>query len=347
MFLIEKYTPRKLADFRYNYDVMNLLQFAATKDDIPHFIITGEEGSGKKIIARFLLEAIYGESIHNVKRNRYNINATWKSSGATTVKNVVEMDESRYHIVIDASNSNKEKHIIHEIIKQFATRGSFNSFFGNRAFKTVVIYNIERLAGHSQAALRRTMEKYASACRFLMVCNNISNIIEPLRSRCSIVTVQKPSMQIIRNRIQEIVMLEDAEITPTQIKEIMKKCDQSMSKAIWILDCLILGCSPDLPIDDCFELIFDIIFDKDDCIMMYNEIIRQQIYDILITDLSATDIINRLVDMCIEKIDDDKILKRIITVAAEAEYNSVHGRRESLHIDAVVWSIIQSVQEIV
>jgi len=152
MFLFEKYRPSSVKDFLFNKGIMEQLMHIASNEDIPHIIISGPAGGGKKTLVKFFLEALYDPDVNILSKRKYNIN------GSSTKKEI-EIMQSNYHIIIEPTNTNK----------QYAMHKSFDIFKTKRKFKTIVIYNIENLANNSQSALRRTMELYAKTCRFVMV----------------------------------------------------------------------------------------------------------------------------------------------------------------------------------
>jgi replication factor C subunit 3/5 len=188
------------------------------------------------------------------------------------------------------------------------------------------------------------MELYAKTCRFIMICNNLSKIFDPLRSRCRIFCVPLPSIQTIENIIINISILEDKQIYKQDIEYILDNCDNKLKKAIWILESKYLDCNPIITLDEIFDDTVEIImkapFSKN-VIKIFDKEIRNNIYKILITTIKGSEIIVTLMDRLIKRINNDQINLKIIEYASNAEYNLIHGRRDILNIDYFIMGVIR------
>ena len=127
VFLFEKYRPVNIKDFLFNKEVLEQLVHIASNEDIPHVIISGPSGGGKKTLVKFFLEALYDPDVNILTKRKYNIN------GSSTKKEI-EILQSNYHIIIEPTSTNHDKYILQEIIKQYAMHKSFNIFKTNRKY---------------------------------------------------------------------------------------------------------------------------------------------------------------------------------------------------------------------
>jgi replication factor C subunit 3/5 len=88
-----------------------------------------------------------------------------------------------------------DRHVVQQVIREMAS----HKVIGTSApYKVVVLTEVDRLTRQAQAALRRTMEKYASSCRLILVCNSPSKVMDPVRSRCLGLRVAAPSCDDVR-----------------------------------------------------------------------------------------------------------------------------------------------------
>ena len=70
MFLFEKYRPANIKDFVFNKEIFGQLMYVASNEDIPHIIISGPPGGGKKTLVKFFLEELYDSDVNKLKQNK-------------------------------------------------------------------------------------------------------------------------------------------------------------------------------------------------------------------------------------------------------------------------------------
>lgn len=343
--LVNKYNTTKLSELKFNKQILEELAYIAMHDDIPHIIISGPKGGGKKTLVKFLLEAMYDDTVNILSKHTYTV------SGSSAKTNI-DILQSDNHIIIEPASTNHDKYILQEIIKQYASQKNFNFFAqNNRKFKTILIYNIENLSVNSQAALRRTMEMYAKTCRFIMICNNLSKIFDPLRSRCRIFCVPLPSISTVMSIQEDILTEEKIELSDTDKKYIRDNSRNDIKKIMWIDDMVSLDMGLRLPLENSFDKVVKLILScanpkqtdgkKKNMLDIFNNDIRNEVYNLLITNIKGSDIITKLLNMFIEKINNPRVCHNIIKAASDAEYNMIYGRRDIMHIDYFLIAVMK------
>jgi len=123
-------------------------------------------------------------------------------TGKTTLAKVIVGNIDCDHLYINASDENNVDNVRTKI-KNFA------SSIGFRTLKVVILDEADFLTPNAQAALRNLMETFSKHCRFILTCNYVERIIDPIQSRCQTYKIVPPSRKEVALQLKNIFETEN------------------------------------------------------------------------------------------------------------------------------------------
>jgi replication factor C subunit 3/5 len=224
MLWVDKYRPSELQDLDYHDEISHRLEsLAKNPATLPHLFFYGPSGAGKRTRINAFLGALFGPSAHKLKLTQ----RTFTTPTKRTVE--IHMISSEHHIELSPGDAgNNDRFVIQDVLKDIASSKNIRSSVANMdisggkalknkdnmdvddegattpetEIKVVVLNQVDKLSRQAQAALRRTMEKYATTCRLILCCDSPSKLIAPLRSRCLGIRIAAPTETQVRNIIE-------------------------------------------------------------------------------------------------------------------------------------------------
>jgi replication factor C small subunit len=132
-------------------------------------------------------------------------------TGKTTLAKLIVSNIKCDYLYLNASDENGID-MIREKVKGFASSATFNPL------KVVILDEADFLTQPAQAALRNIIEEYSISTRFILTCNYIERLIEPLTSRCEIHILKPPSMPDVARHVCKNIL--DVEGVTYDIKNV-------------------------------------------------------------------------------------------------------------------------------
>ena len=126
----------------------------------------------------------------------YGKAGTGKTTLAKIITNNIECD----CLYINASDENNVDNVRNKI-KTFA------SSIGFKPLKVVILDEADFLTPNAQAALRNLMETFSKHCRFILTCNYVERIIDPIQSRCQSYKIVPPSRKKLHYILRKFLIL--------------------------------------------------------------------------------------------------------------------------------------------
>jgi replication factor C small subunit len=178
-------------------------------------------------------------------------------TGKTTLAKLIVNNLNCDYLYINASDE-RGIETIRDKVQGFASVASF------KPLKIVILDEADFLTIQAQASLRSVIETFSRSTRFILTCNFIERIIDPLQSRCQVLKIVPPSMKDVARHVANILDKEDIQWNKEALGTIVKQFYPDIRK--------ILGTAQLSTIDNALKL--------DKSILVSNNYIEQVINEL-------------------------------------------------------------------
>ncbi len=137
-------------------------------------------------------------------------------TGKTTLAKLIVKNLDCDYLYINASDENGID-TIREKVKGFASAASWNGI------KVVILDEADFITINGQAALRNVIETFSRSTRFILTCNFVERIIDPIQSRCQVLKIVPPSKSIIAKHLANIMGKENISHNIKEVATIVNK----------------------------------------------------------------------------------------------------------------------------
>ena len=234
-------------------------------------------------------------------------------TGKTTLAKIITKNIDCDMLYINASDENKVDDVRNKV-KTFASSVGFKSL------KVIILDECDYLTPNAQAALRNLMETFSKHCRFILTCNYVERIIDPIQSRCQPYKIVPPSRKEVAIQLKNIFESENAQFNLDDLALIVNAGYPDIRRVInsaqrQVVDGkLVIDISSVIQNDYKIQLV-DMISSGEE----FNKI-RQMIANNSVTDYSE---LYKLLYDEVENYGKNKVAECILNIA-EAQYQDVH-----------------------
>lgn len=199
---VEKYRPKKISELVNQKDIKgSLLALLKNQEEMPHLLFSGSAGVGKTTMALCISQEILGDK--------------WKN----------------YTLELNASDE-RGINMVRERVKKFSRFAGLDTEI---PFKIIILDEADEMTSDAQTALRRIIEDTAKFCRFILIANNISKIINPIQSRCAVFKFSQIDEKEITTHLKTVLKKEKGKADEKGLIEIANYAGGDLRHAINLL----------------------------------------------------------------------------------------------------------------
>ena len=155
-------------------------------------------------------------------------------TGKTTLAKLIVSNLNCDYLYINASDE-RGIDTIRDKVQGFSSVASF------KPLKVVILDEADFLTIQAQASLRNIIETFARTTRFILTCNYIERIIDPLQSRCQVLKIVPPSKQEVAYHIMDIIKQENVGMGTEDLKLVVNQFYPDIRKMLNTLQMSVVG----------------------------------------------------------------------------------------------------------
>lgn len=306
----EKYRPTKFEEVVGQEEIIKRVKSLTNSMNIPHLLFAGSAGTGKSTLALIVVKQLFGDA--------------WRDN----------------YLELNASDE-RGIDVVRQKVKDFARTKAI----GDVPFKVIFLDEADALTREAQQALRRTMENYTSTCRFVLSCNYLSKILDPIQSRCVVFRFQLLEKKHVKSRIDFIAQDEGLTIANEAFDTLYESSEGDCRRIINLLQAT-ASISPNITADLINTIISqakpsDIRIVLDYALSGDFQNSREKILDIMLKDsVSGTDVIKAIQKEIWNLPIDNEMKVELTKQTGEAEFRLVEGSDEFIQLEALLAGFI-------
>jgi replication factor C subunit 3/5 len=348
MLWVDKHRPKSISELDCHTDLNETLTRLVESRDFPHLLVYGPSGAGKKTRVMSLLRAHYGESVLHMKLDHQAVQVNESKSIE------ISLLTSQHHVDINPSDagSTYDRHVVMHVVKEMAKTIPLQG-----QFKVVVLSEVDQLSRGAQQALRRTMEKYISKCRLILICESTSRLIAPLRSRCLGIRVPGVTDDEITRVLKTVARKENLDPAPSDAfcQRICDVAGGNLRRALLTLESsrmakCDMSCTDrakiEVPVPDwrgyCHEIAGDILTEQSPK-KLYD--LRQKLYELLSHCIPGDVIMREILDELMRTHVPNFLKPRLVEQAAIYDQSMKLGAKPVIHLEAFVAQVMAALKD--
>ena len=259
-------------------------------------------------------------------------------TGKTTLAKLIVKSIECDYMIINASDENNVDTVRNKV-KNFASSQGF------KKYKIIILDEFDYMTPNAQAILRNLMETFSKHCRFILTCNYVEKIIDPIQSRCQTFQIVPPSKKEVAVQLDKILKSEDIkydvnDLVPIidssypDIRKVINTCQLNSVKGTLKLS------KNDLLDSDFKTKILEILKSSDDSRNKYVKV-RQTVADSKVQDFTE------MYSLLYDKVDEyaSGKVSGVILVLAEGQHRDALAVDKEIPFMATILNILSTINK--